>query len=70
MSSLTEQMVERIYNELSDYGVSDFVVIVRDPDSEFDLLKGKGSDFWRMGAAKALGIEAEDSFRGTKSYGE
>lgn len=50
----TEKLAEEIRAKLMEHGISDYVLAVRDPDSDFDLMWFNGSQYWRIGVAEIL----------------
>lgn len=46
-----EKLAQDIMAQLEAHGVSDYIFMFRDPDSNVDRIESAGSKFWRMGAA-------------------
>lgn len=49
-----EQLAKDIQQRFETHGVSDYIFMFRDPDSNVDWFETKGSKFWRMGASLDL----------------
>lgn len=49
-----ERLAQDIMRQLEEHGVSDYLLVFRDPDSNSDWIESAGSLFWRMGAALDL----------------
>lgn len=45
----TEAILKRIQDDLDAHGVTEYLLALRDPDSANDVLRYKGSVFWRIG---------------------
>ena len=45
----TEKLVGSIVEQLSRHGVSEYLLVLRDPDSDYEICRHFGSVFWRMG---------------------
>lgn len=55
-----KRLAEEITERLDKHGVSDYVLIFRDPDSNSDWMKSKGSLYWLIGAATDLLDESKE----------
>lgn len=51
---ITEKLLNKTIKEFEERGISDYVVVVRDPDSATDAFRVCGSVFWRMGVGMDL----------------
>ena len=54
-----EQLMKQLCEKLEEHGISDYVVVFSDPDSDQDRVQVLGSKFWRVG----VGVELVEDFK-------
>lgn len=56
-SKQTDALIDKMIEMIEKHGIGDYVIAIRDPDSNNDLIHTDGSIWWRMG----VGIELIES---------
>lgn len=49
-----EELLDSVSKQIENFGVSDFVIYLRNPDRPCELFKIKGSRLWALGVAQEL----------------
>jgi hypothetical protein len=58
-----DALADEVGEMLKAAGVSNYIVMFADPDSEYDQIRVFGSRFWRCGAAMEILDEVRDARR-------
>lgn len=58
-SNNINKLLEDMEKQLEKHGVTNAIIAVKDPDSDYELFRAKGSIYWQLGFAEHLVIDCK-----------